>query len=62
MILAILLTLLALLVLSIVVIVFYIITIIDIIKREKWVWLLIVLLFPAIGMILYWLFGRKSKK
>jgi len=54
--------LLFILVCSISLLIFYIVTIISIISKEKWIWLLIVLLFPFIGMILYWLVGRKSKK
>jgi hypothetical protein len=50
------------LVFCIAIIAMYIATLVSIISKEKWIWLLIVLLFPMIGMILYWLFGRNSKR
>ena len=38
--------------------IFYVITIIDAIRDKNWIWLIIVLLFPVLGLILYWLFGN----
>lgn len=45
---------------ALVVVVLWVVTIIDSIRDKNWIWLLIVLLFPLIGMILYWLFGNKK--
>lgn len=36
----------------------FLITLIDIIRDKNWIWLLIVLIAPGLGLILYWLFGN----
>lgn len=37
----------------------HIIALIDSIRDGNWVWFLILLLFPGIGTIIYWLFGNR---
>lgn len=40
--------------------IFQVITIISIIRHKQWIWLLVIHVFPLIGLLLWWIAGRNT--
>ncbi|MEO1053950.1 MAG: PLDc N-terminal domain-containing protein [Bacteroidota bacterium] len=51
---------------SIILLTLYVFTIVRIVRSniqiaEKFIWILVVFLFPILGMVIFWIFGPRSK-